>query len=218
MRIMLLGAPGAGKGTQAKLVMEYYNIPQISTGDMLRDAIAKNTPLGREAKEIIDAGQLVSDDIINDLVKQRLALDDCKNGFLLDGYPRTLAQAQALRDDSMDLDFVIEITIDDDEIIKRITGRRIHQASGRVYHVDYNAPKQEGVDDVSGEPLVQRDDDKEKTVRNRLRVYHELTTPLINYYQLWANEKMDNSPIYSTISGEGSVDTIFKQIKNILEG
>lgn len=207
MRLMLLGAPGAGKGTQAKLLMNHFNIPQISTGDMLRAAITAETPLGLSAKKIMDAGQLVSDEIMINLVKERLKQADCKNGFLLDGFPRTLPQAEALADANIDLDHIIEIAIDDEEIVKRITGRRTHPASGRVYHVHYNPPKQPDCDDITGEPLMLRDDDREEIIRKRLEIYRQQTAPLINYYR---NHKSGSN--YHQVSGEGSVETIFQRI------
>jgi len=216
MQVMLLGAPGAGKGTQAKLVTEMLNIPQISTGDMLREAIAQGTELGKEAKKIIDAGNLVSDEIINSLVKERVARADCKNGFLLDGYPRTLAQAEALKTAGINLDHVVQISINNQEIIKRITGRRIHLESGRVYHIEYNPPQNEGVDDVTGEALVQRDDDKKETVLKRLEVYHQQTEPLVSYYKDWGSSGDVNAPVFNQISGLGSVADIFDTLKKCL--
>jgi adenylate kinase len=182
MRIILLGAPGAGKGTQAQFIMETYGIPQISTGDMLRAAIKAGTELGKKAKSVIDAGQLVSDDIILGLIKERIAQSDCEKGFLLDGFPRTIPQADGLQEMGVDVDYVIEFDVADDVIVKRMTGRRAHLASGRTYHLVYNPPKVEGKDDITGEDLVVRDDDKEETVRARLGVYHEQTAPLIEYY------------------------------------
>ncbi|MEZ8764441.1 adenylate kinase [Vibrio alginolyticus] len=182
MRIILLGAPGAGKGTQANFIMEKYGIPQISTGDMLRAAIKAGTELGKQAKAVIDAGQLVSDEIILGLIKERIAQEDCANGFLLDGFPRTIPQADSLKEMGVDVDYVIEFDVADDVIVERMAGRRAHLPSGRTYHVVYNPPKVEGKDDVTGEDLVVRDDDKEETVRARLGVYHEQTAPLINYY------------------------------------
>ncbi len=208
MRIILLGGPGAGKGTQANFIKERYGIPQISTGDMLRAAVKAGTPLGIEAKKVMDAGGLVSDDIILGLVKERIAQDDCKNGFLFDGFPRTLAQAEALREQGVDIDAVVEIDVDDEEIIKRMSGRRVHPDSGRTYHVVFNPPKQEGKDDVTGEPLVQRDDDKEETVRKRLQVYHDQTEPLIDYYSRWAEEGGPGAPRYIRVSGVGKVEDI----------
>jgi len=187
MRLILLGGPGAGKGTQAGFITEKFGIPQISTGDMLRAAVKAATPLGIEAKKIMDAGELVSDDIIIGLVRDRVNQADCANGYLLDGFPRTVPQADAMREHNIDIDHVVEINVDDEEIIKRMSGRRVHLASGRTYHIVYNPPKEEGLDDISGEPLVQRDDDSEATVRNRLDVYHEQTEPLIDYYQSYAS-------------------------------
>lgn len=216
MRLMLLGCPGAGKGTQALLLMKKFNIPQISTGDMLRSAIASGTELGMSAKQIMDAGQLVSDDIINALVVERLDQPDCKNGFLLDGYPRTIPQAQALRDTSIKIDHVIEIAVDDEEIVKRISGRRVHVASGRVYHVELNPPKVTGMDDETGEPLIHRDDDREEIIRNRLAVYKEKTAPLIDYYKAWYNEAGDDAPVFSKVTGSGSVEEIFDRILSVI--
>lgn len=208
MRAILLGGPGAGKGTQATYITERYGIPQISTGDMLRAAVKAGTPLGVEAKKVMDAGQLVSDEIILGLVKERIQESDCAKGFLFDGFPRTLAQADALKTQGVDIDFVVEIDVDDEEIIKRMSGRRAHLASGRTYHVIYNPPKVEGKDDVSGEDLVQRDDDKEDTVRERLRIYHEQTEPLIKYYSEWAASSEDKAPKYVKVDGIGKVDEI----------
>ena len=183
MRVILLGAPGAGKGTQAQFIKEQFNIPQISTGDMLRAAVKAGTPLGLEAKKVMDAGGLVSDDIILGLVKERISEDDCANGFLFDGFPRTIPQAQALVEQGVDIDFVVEIDVDDEEIIERLSGRRVHPSSGRVYHIKYNPPKEDDKDDETGEELVQRDDDKEETVRKRLEVYQSQTRPLVDFYQ-----------------------------------
>ena len=208
MRLILLGGPGAGKGTQANFITEKYGIPQISTGDMLRAAVKAGTPMGLKAKKVMDAGGLVSDEIIIGIVKDRLSEDDCKAGYLLDGFPRTLAQANAMKDNDIHIDHVLEIAVDDDEIIKRMSGRRAHLASGRTYHIIYNPPKQEGIDDITGEPLVQRDDDKEETVKNRLDVYHEQTEPLIEYYSTWASKGGENAPVYSKINGIGQVDDI----------
>lgn len=216
MRLMLLGGPGAGKGTQALRLIERYKIPQISTGDMLRAAIALGTPLGLSAKKIMETGGLVSDDIIIGLVKERLKQDDCKNGFLLDGFPRTLAQADALKEAGIYLDHVIEIKVDDEEIIDRISGRRIHQPSGRVYHIVNHPPKEPGIDDVTGEKLIQREDDREETVRKRLEVYHKQTAPLINYYKSWANSDSDDAPQFHTICGTGDVNEIFAHITSVL--
>ena len=211
MRAILLGGPGAGKGTQANYIKEKYGIPQISTGDMLRAAVKEGTPLGLEAKKVMESGGLVSDEIILGLVKERIQQDDCKNGFLFDGFPRTLAQAEALKTDGVKIDCVIEIDVDDEEIIKRMSGRRVHLASGRTYHVIYNPPKVEGKDDETGEELIQREDDQEDTVRERLRVYHEQTEPLINYYSSWAEQGGD-VPNYVKINGIGKVDEIRDQI------
>jgi adenylate kinase len=208
MRVILLGGPGAGKGTQANYIKEKYNIPQISTGDMLRAAVKAGTPLGVEAKKVMDAGGLVSDDIILGLIDERLKEDDCKNGYLFDGFPRTLAQADALKDKGIPVDAVVEIDVDDNEIIKRMSGRRVHLASGRTYHVVFNPPKEEGKDDETGEPLIQRDDDKEDTVRQRLAVYHEQTEPLIAYYSNWAASGESGAPRYVKIDGIGKVDQI----------
>jgi adenylate kinase len=219
MRLMLLGGPGAGKGTQALRLMKAFNIPQISTGDMLRAAIAAKSELGLSAKKIMDSGQLVSDDIMIALVKERLLLEDCAQGFLLDGFPRTIPQAEALKEAGIALDHVIELAVDDEEIIKRISGRRVHPGSGRVYHVDYHPPKRAGVDDETNEPLVLRDDDREEIIRKRLDVYHAQTKPLIHYYQTWAREDKAHAPLYHQISGEGDVEAIFKRILDaLLEG
>ena len=215
MRAILLGGPGAGKGTQANYIKERYGIPQISTGDMLRAAVKEGTPLGIEAKKVMESGGLVSDEIILGLVKERIQQPDCTNGFLFDGFPRTLAQAEALKTDGVNIDCVIEIDVDDDEIIKRMSGRRAHLASGRTYHIIYNPPKVEGKDDETGEDLVQREDDKEETVRERLRVYHEQTKPLINYYSAWASEGGD-APRYVKVNGIGKVDEIRDQIFSAL--
>lgn len=212
MRLMLLGGPGAGKGTQSLRLTQYFNIPQISTGDMLRNSISQGTELGLAAKKIMDSGQLVSDDIIINLVKERLKQSDCENGFLLDGFPRTIPQAEALNDVGIDLDFVIEIQVDDEEIVKRISGRRVHINSGRVYHIHYQPPKIDGIDDLSGEPLIQRDDDCEIIIRKRLEVYHQQTAPLIGYYQTLAERNNKNLPCYRAVSGEGSVDAIYERI------
>ena len=208
MRVILLGGPGAGKGTQANYIKEKYNIPQISTGDMLRAAVKAGTPLGIEAKKVMDAGGLVSDDIILGLVEERTREPDCANGFLFDGFPRTLAQADALKDKGVQIDCVVEIDVDDEEIIKRMSGRRVHLASGRTYHVVFNPPKQEGKDDETGEPLIQREDDQEETVRQRLAVYHEQTEPLIEYYSKWAASGEAGAPRYAKIDGIGKVDEI----------
>jgi adenylate kinase len=208
MRVILLGAPGAGKGTQAQLIMQKFGIPQISTGDMLRAAVKAGTPLGVEAKKVMDAGGLVSDDIIIGLVKERIAADDCAAGFLFDGFPRTIPQAQALLDAGVHIDFVVELDVNDEEIIERLSGRRVHPASGRVYHVKYNPPRQEGKDDVTGEELVLRDDDREETVRKRLEVYQQQTRPLVDFYQQLAGAGGDSAPDYVCIKGVGSMDDI----------
>ena len=208
MRVILLGGPGAGKGTQASYIKQRYHIAQISTGDMLRAAVKQGTALGLEAKKVMQAGGLVSDQIILGLVKERIQQDDCKNGFLFDGFPRTLAQAEALKTDGIDIDSVVEIAVDDEEIIKRMSGRRVHLPSGRTYHVVYNPPTAEGRDDETGEALVQREDDQEETVRERLRVYHQQTKPLINYYSSWADSGDDKAPQYIRIDGIGRVEQI----------
>lgn len=208
MRIILLGAPGAGKGTQAQYICDKYNIPQISTGDMLRAAVKAGTPLGIEAKKVMDAGGLVSDDLIIGLVKERIAESDCGNGFLFDGFPRTIPQADAMKDAGVAIDAVVEIDVADEEIIKRMAGRRVHPGSGRTYHVVFNPPKTEGKDDVTGEDLVQRADDVEETVRDRLKVYHDQTAPLITYYKGWADEAPADAPEYNYIPGVGGVEDI----------
>ena len=212
MRILLLGAPGAGKGTQAAFIKDKFNIPQISTGDMLRAAVRAGTALGLEAKKVMDAGELVSDDLIMDLVKDRIRQDDCRQGYLFDGFPRTLGQAEAMQREGILIDCVVEIVVADEEIIKRLDGRRIHPGSGRVYHVLFNPPQQPGVDDVSGEALVQREDDKEATVRKRLQVYHEQTAPLIRFYDDLSGR---NGPAYLRVDGAGDVREI---TKNLVEG
>lgn len=212
MRAILLGGPGAGKGTQANYIKEKYGIPQISTGDMLRAAVKAGTPLGLEAKKVMESGGLVSDEIILGLVKERIQEADCASGFLFDGFPRTLAQADALKAQGVNIDFVVEIDVDDNEIIKRMSGRRVHLASGRTYHVIYNPPKVEGKDDETGEELIQREDDQEDTVRERLRVYHEQTEPLIKYYSDWSATGEANAPGYVKINGIGQVDEIRDQI------
>jgi adenylate kinase len=208
MRIILLGAPGAGKGTQAQFITEKYSIPQISTGDMLRAAVKAQTPLGVQAKQVMDAGQLVSDEIIIGLVQERISQEDCVNGFLLDGFPRTIPQADALKDAGVEIDAVVEIDVADEEIIKRMSGRRMHQGSGRTYHVIYNPPKVAGVDDETGEPLIQRDDDLPETVAKRLSVYHDQTAPLIDYYKGWKSSDPETSPAYIYVAGVGSVEDI----------
>ena len=210
MRVILLGAPGAGKGTQARYITEKFGIPQISTGDMLRAAVKAGTELGLKAKSVMDAGGLVSDDLIINLVKERIAQADCANGFLFDGFPRTIPQAEALREAGVALDHVVEIAVEDEEIVKRLSGRRVHPASGRVYHIEYNPPKVAGKDDISGEELVQREDDKEETVRHRLSVYHSQTKPLVNFYQQLS--AAEGTPKYSLVPGVGSVDEITAKV------
>jgi len=212
MRLILLGPPGAGKGTQAAFIREHFGIPQISTGDMLRAAVKAGTPLGIAAKKVMDAGQLVSDDIIIGLVTERLRHLDCKNGYLFDGFPRTIPQAEAMRGSGVGLDFVLEIDVDHGEIIRRLSGRRVHPASGRNYHVTYNPPKVSGRDDLTGEPLVQRDDDREETVRKRLEVYEKQTRPLVDYYSKWASQGDPHAPRYRKIPGKGSVEDIGQRI------
>ena len=208
MRLVLLGPPGAGKGTQAGFIRDAYGIPQISTGDMLRAAVKAGAPLGVAAKKVMDAGGLVSDDIIVGLVNDRLREPDCRNGYLFDGFPRTIPQADALRDTGVALDYVLEIDVPDAAIIERMSGRRVHLASGRTYHVKYNPPKVPDRDDVTGEPLIQREDDREETVRKRLAVYHEQTAPLIAYYKKWADSRDPRAPKYRKVDGLGSVDAI----------
>jgi len=208
MRLILLGPPGAGKGTQAQFITDRFGIPQISTGDMLRAAIKAGTPLGVAAKKIMDAGQLVSDDIVTALVKERLAQPDCASGYLFDGFPRTLPQADAMKSAGVAIDFVLEIDVPDDEIIARMGGRRVHLVSGRTYHVRFNPPKVADRDDVTGEPLIQRDDDRADTVRKRLEVYHAQTRALVDYFTRWAATGDPRAPQYRRISGVGSVDEI----------
>src|SRR5574344_1332887 len=208
MRLILLGAPGAGKGTQAAFICKQFGIPQIATGDMLRAAVKAGTPLGIEAKSVMDAGGLVSDDLIINLVKERIAQPDCANGFLFDGFPRTIPQADAMKAAGVKLDYVLEIDVPFDAIIDRMSGRRSHPASGRTYHVKFNPPKVEGIDDVTGEPLVQREDDKEETVKKRLQVYSDQTRPLVDYYSNWAKAEPQAAPQYRAISGTGSVEEI----------
>jgi len=213
MRLILLGAPGAGKGTQAKFITEAFGIPQISTGDMLRAAVKAGTELGIQAKAIMDAGGLVSDDIIIGLVKERILESDCEAGFLFDGFPRTIPQAQAMVDAGVNIDHVVEIAVEDDEIVARLSGRRVHPGSGRVYHVTHNPPKVDGVDDATGEALVQRDDDREETVRKRLAVYQEQTRPLVDFYGSMTG---DTAPAYHRIAGTGSVDAIRSKVLSAL--
>ncbi len=217
MRIILLGSPGSGKGTQARFITEKYNIPQISTGDMLRAAVKAGTPLGVEAKKVMDAGGLVSDDIILGLIQERIAESDCKNGFLLDGFPRTIIQAEGL--DALlvtmgaGIDHVVEIAVDDEEIVKRMSGRRVHPGSGRTYHIEFNPPIKEGVDDVTGEPLIQRDDDSEETVRKRLSVYHDQTKPLVDFYSAAA---VHGEVEFNSVPGVGTVNEITEKVFSVL--
>ncbi len=208
MRLILLGGPGAGKGTQAGYITDRYGIPQISTGDMLRAAVKAQTQLGIEAKKIMDRGDLVSDDIIVGLVKERVEQPDCAKGFLFDGFPRTTPQADALKHEGIALDAVVEIDVDGEEIVRRISGRRIHEPSGRTYHIAENPPKQEGMDDVTGEPLIQREDDSEATIKHRLKVYAEQTAPLKQYYQSWADKGTDGAPRYLRVDGIGAVEAV----------
>lgn len=217
MRIILLGAPGAGKGTQAQRICEAFNIPQISTGDMLRAAVAAETPLGLEVKQVMDSGTLVSDDIIMRLVKERLTAPDCHSGFLFDGIPRTIPQAEALVENDVQIDYVIELDVPDDAIVERMAGRRIHPGSGRSYHTIYNPPKEEGKDDVTGEPLIQREDDQESTVRKRLAVYYDQTKPLVDFYEALATSGDENAPYYVKVPGTGSVDEITQSILEVLQ-
>ena len=213
MRVILLGSPGSGKGTQAQYITEKFAIPQISTGDMLRAAVRAGTPLGLEAKKIMDAGQLVSDPIILGLIKERIVHDDCRNGFLLDGFPRTIAQADGLAEMGIAIDHVIEIAVEDEEIVRRMSGRRVHPASGRTYHLVFNPPKKDGLDDETGEPLIQRDDDREETVRKRLSIYHDQTKPLVSYYQ---NKAKEGAVKFSSLKGVGSVQEIRDRVFTLL--
>ncbi len=217
MRLILLGGPGAGKGTQANLIKEKYQIPQISTGDMLRAAVKAGTELGLKAKGFMDSGGLVPDDVIIGLVKERIQEPDCEKGFLFDGFPRTIPQADAMKEAGVPIDAVVDINVPDEEIIKRMSGRRAHLASGRTYHIIFNPPKEAGKDDVTGEPLVQRDDDKEETVRKRLEVYHEQTEPLIDYYKNWQSSGEAGAPQYVRIQGIGKVEEIRDQIYAALD-
>lgn len=217
MRLILLGGPGAGKGTQANLIKEKYKIPQISTGDMLRAAVKAGTELGKKAKVLMDSGALVSDDVIIGLVKERIKEADCANGFLFDGFPRTIPQADAMKAAGVPIEAVVDIDVPDEEIIKRMSGRRAHLASGRTYHILYNPPKVEGKDDVTGEPLVQRDDDKEETVKKRLDVYHSQTEPLIGYYKNWEAGGDKAAPKYIRVNGVGKMDEITAQIFKALD-
>ena len=213
MRLILLGAPGAGKGTQAQFICQQFSIPQISTGDMLRAAVKAGTELGLIAKQVMAAGELVSDDLIIGLVKERIQQADCANGFLFDGFPRTIPQAEAIVEAGVSIDHVLEIAVDDEEIVQRLSGRRVHEASGRIYHLIHNAPQREGLDDLTGEPLVQREDDQEATVRNRLNVYHAQTAPLIDFYCALNGE---NAPAYHRVKGIGSVNDIKIQVMDAL--
>lgn len=217
MRIILLGPPGAGKGTQAQFISKEYDIPQISTGDMLRAAIKEGSELGQQAQGIMNAGGLVSDDLIINLVKERIAKPDCVNGCIFDGFPRTIPQAQALADAEVNINHVIEISVPDDEIVKRLSGRRQHAGSGRVYHIDHNPPTVEGIDDVTGEPLIQREDDKESTIRERLATYHKQTSTLVGFYQDKAKEGAD-APDYDKFDGTQAIDTVKAQILSALKG
>ena len=217
MRLILLGPPGAGKGTQAKMICEKYGIPQISTGDMLRAAVSAGTPLGIEAKKVMDAGDLVSDDLILQLVKDRVSENDCTSGYLLDGFPRTIAQAEGMKKLGIDVDFVVELQVDDEEIIERMGGRRIHPASGRVYHVKFNPPRTENQDDETGEALIQREDDAEQTVRKRLDVYHKQTAPLIDYYSTSKDERLETDPVYVKTNGSGELKVISETIFGLLQ-
>jgi len=216
MRMILLGGPGAGKGTQAGFITARFSIAQISTGDMLRAAAAAGSALGLEAKTVMDAGGLVSDDLILGLVKERIAEPDCVNGFLFDGFPRTIAQAEALREQGVGIDFVVEIAVDDSEIIRRMSGRRVHLASGRTYHVEFNPPKNAGKDDLTGEDLIQREDDQEETVNKRLVVYHEQTEPLISYYRAWQAQADEAAPKFVRIDGIGDVERVRDEIVGAL--
>jgi adenylate kinase len=217
MRLILLGGPGAGKGTQANYIKDRYGIPQISTGDMLRAAVKAGTELGKAAKGFMDAGALVPDDVIIGLVRERIQAPDCREGFLFDGFPRTIPQADAMKEAGIPIDAVVDIDVPDDEIIKRMGGRRVHLASGRTYHVVFNPPKVEGKDDETGEPLIQREDDKEATVRKRLQVYHDQTEPLIGYYKDWEGRQEAGAPNYLRIEGVGKVDEIRDRIFSSLD-
>ena len=217
MRLILLGPPGAGKGTQAGFITAAFGIPQISTGDMLRAAIKAGTELGKMAKQVMDEGKLVSDDIIIGLVKERLKQPDCANGYLFDGFPRTIPQAQALRDSGIQLDHVVELQVPDSAIIERMSGRRVHQPSGRSYHIRFNPPKVEGKDDLTGEPLTQRDDDSEEVVRKRLDVYQQQTRPLVDYYQAWAKTGDAAAPRYHALAGVGTVEEIRDRVMAVLK-
>jgi adenylate kinase len=212
MRIILLGIPGAGKGTQAQILSDHYHIPQISTGAMLRAEIDAGTTLGKQAHEYMSGGNLVPDEVVIAMVKNRVAQPDCKNGFIVDGFPRTIAQAEALRNAGIQIGYVLNIEVEDSEILRRVSGRRVHQASGRTYHVEFNPPKVAGKDDVTGEPLVQRPDDSENTVKNRIATYHAQTKPLVNYYSTWAHSQDPLAPRYREIAGVGAVDAITSRV------
>lgn len=217
MRLILLGAPGAGKGTQAQFITEKYGVPQISTGDMLRAAVKAGSPLGLKVKEVMASGGLVSDETIIELIQERIQEDDCKDGFLFDGFPRTIPQAEALKKQGIVIDAVVEINVSDEEIVSRLSGRRVHEESGRIYHVQYNPPKTAGKDDETGDLLVQREDDKEETVRKRLDVYHSQTSPLIEYYSSWSNSDAADSPTYVKVDGVGEMSEIKDQIVSGLD-
>lgn len=215
MKIILLGAPGAGKGTQAQFLMQRYDIPQVSTGDMLRAAVKEGSELGKQAKRVMDEGGLVTDDIIIALVKERISQKDCQNGFLFDGFPRTIPQAEALQNQGVEIDFVLEIAVDDEEIVNRLNGRRVHPGSGRVYHLQHAPPKEDGLDDETGEPLIQRDDDKEATVRKRLQVYHQQTKPLVDFYKRLSEQEA--KPRCISIKGIGTVEQIKEALFSAIE-
>ncbi len=217
MRVILLGPPGAGKGTQATFIKERFGIPQISTGDMLRAAVSAGTPIGLQAKAVMDSGALVSDEIIINLVKERLMAADCQAGYLFDGFPRTIPQAEALKEAGVPIDVVLEVQVPDSDIIERMSGRRVHMASGRTYHLHFNPPKEPGVDDLTGEALIQRDDDREETVRKRLEVYHAQTKPLVDFYSHWAESKDARAPRMRSISGVGSVEDITARVMQALQ-
>lgn len=212
MRVILLGPPGAGKGTQAEFITKRFNIPQISTGNMLRAAVKAGTPLGVQVKEVMSSGALVSDEIIIKLIDERIQEDDCRNGFLLDGFPRTIPQAEALRKEGIDIDYVVEIAVEDEEIVHRLSGRRMHEASGRIYHETYDPPKVPGIDDETGERLIQREDDREDTVRKRLQVYHEQTAPLVRFYRDWSAREPEKAPVYVAVEGKGDMQAIRERI------
>jgi len=216
MRIILLGGPGAGKGTQAQLICKHFNIPQISTGDMLRAAVKAQTPLGLEAKKIMDTGHLVSDDVIIALVKERLKQDDCKQGFLFDGFPRTIPQMDAIREAKIKIDHVIEIDVNDEVIVNRMSGRRVHESSGRVYHIEHNPPREDGLDDETGESLIQRKDDQEDVVRHRLQVYHQQTKPLLDYMNEWIASDDPDAPQFNKVDGDRSLAEVTNRVMSVL--